>query len=266
MDLLRAYNKDSKQHEESRQEIVDSMRGEGKDSLSTVLPTKKSLLSTVYCPLSTDKGIALVMVLVLAAISLSIMAALIYMIVGGTKTSGIQKRYKTALEAGIGGGEVAYQFIAMRGESATQTIFINKLNAAGLSLGASVTTPATCTTNAVACPTYATYTGMAAKLNLPTSCWQGCDSLLTITPGTPTSYDMQFDLGTTTTYRVYAKIVDTVEGNSGGDEGLIKGGVVSSNSGEVTVQSKPYLYTIEVNAENPNNVDERAKVSVLYQY
>ena len=53
--------------------------------------------------------------------------------------------------------------------------------------------------------------------------------------------------------------MDTVEGNSGGDEGLIKGGVVSASSGEVTVQSKPYLYTIEIDAENPNNRDERAR-------
>ncbi|MFH1014596.1 MAG: hypothetical protein V1762_01525 [Nitrospirota bacterium] len=216
--------------------------------------------------LLNEKGIALVMVLVLAAISLSIMAALIYMLVGGTKTSGIQKRYKTALEAGIGGSEVIYQFISLRGESAGQLAFINKLNAAGLSLNASVTTPTACTRLA-ACSTYAAYTGLAAKLNLPTSCWTtGCDSSLTITPGTASSYDMQFDLGTTTTYRVYAKIVDTVEGNSGGDEGLIKGGVVSSNSGEVTVQSRPFLYTIEIDAENPNNIDERAKLSVLYQY
>ncbi|MCX5716926.1 MAG: hypothetical protein NTW44_01185 [Nitrospirae bacterium] len=214
-----------------------------------------------------EKGIALVMVLILAAISLSIMTALIYMLVGGTKTSGIQKRYKTALEAGIGGSEVTYQLVSLRGESANQQAFINKLNAVGLSLNASVTTPVGCTrSGAAACSTYAAYTGLAAKLNLPTLCWTGCDSSVTITPGTNTTYDMQFDLGTTTTYRVYAKIVDTVEGNSGGDEGLTKGGVVSSNSGEVTVQSKPYLYTIEIDAENPNNSDERAKVSVLYQY
>jgi hypothetical protein len=214
-----------------------------------------------------EKGIALVMVLILAAISLAIMTALIYMLAGGTRTSGIQKRYKTALEAGIGGGEVAYQFVSLRGQSADQTAFINKLNAAGLSLNASVTTPVGCTrSGAATCSTYAVYTGLEAKLNLPTSCWSGCDSSLTIDPGTNTTYDMQFDLGTATTYRVYAKIVDTVEGNSGGDEGLIKGGVVSSNTGEVTVQSRPYLYTIEINSENPNNRDERAKVSVLYQY
>ncbi|MDP2278589.1 MAG: hypothetical protein Q8K51_10245 [Nitrospirota bacterium] len=211
------------------------------------------------------------MVLVLAAISLSIMTALIYMLVGGTKTSGIQKRYKTALEAGIGGSEVTYQLVSLRGQSADQLAFINKMNAVGLALGASVTTPAGCTRSGLAaCSTYAVYTGLAAKLNLPTACWSAaCDSSLTINPSLPdpnTTYDMRFNLGTTTIYRVYAKIVDTVEGNSGGDEGLIKGGVVSSNTGEVTVQSKPYLYTIEIDAENPNNVDERAKLSVLYQY
>ena len=77
---------------------------------------------------------------------------------------------------------------------------------------------------------------------------------------------MKFDLGTTTTYRVYAKIVDTVEGNSGGDEGLVKGGVVLSSTGEVSVLSIPYLYTIELDAENPANPYERAKFSIIYQY
>lgn len=241
--------------------------GQKSGFLKRLCPDSRTLNARVL----NEKGIALVMVLILAAISLSIMTALIYMLVGGTRTSGIQKRYKTALEAGIGGGEVAYQFIALRGESAGQNSFITSLTNAGLTTGLAnvVTTPATCTTAATCAGTYATYTGLAAKLNLPTSCWSGCDSSLTINPSLPdpnTTYDMRFNLGTTTTYRVYAKIVDTVEGNSGGDEGLTKGGVVSSNSGEVTVQSRPYLYTIEIDAENPNNVDERAKVSVLYQY
>ena len=260
MDLLRAYSRrQTADSIKSRQYIVDSKQGKA-----------KGFLSTVYCPLSTEKGIALVMVLVLAAISLSIMAALIYMLVGGTKTSGIQKRYKTALEAGVGGGEVSYQFIALRGDATNQTNFVTSLTNAGLTTF--VRTPATCQrSGATACLTYPAYTGLAAKLNLPTSCWTGCNTVsgITIDPADNTTYDMRFDIvGTTTTYRVYAKVVDTVEGNSAGDEGLIKGGVVSSNSGDVTVQSRPYLYTIEIDAENqnPNNVDERAKLSVLYQY
>ena len=66
--------------------------------------------------------------------------------------------------------------------------------------------------------------------------------------------------------RVYTKIVDTVDGNSGADEGLIKTGVVNSGSGEVTVVSVPYLYTIEVLSQSQTNATERSKLSVLYQY
>jgi hypothetical protein len=47
---------------------------------------------------------------------------------------------------------------------------------------------------------------------------------------------------------------------------LLKSGVVSANTGEVTVVSRPYLYTIEVDAENQVNPSERAKLSILYQY
>jgi hypothetical protein len=42
--------------------------------------------------------------------------------------------------------------------------------------------------------------------------------------------------------------------------------VVDSNSGEIRVMSYPYLYTIEVDAENTANPSERAKFSILYQY
>jgi hypothetical protein len=84
----------------------------------------------------------------------------------------------------------------------------------------------------------------------------------------PTSYDLQFDLSASLDppYTVYSKIVDTVEGNSGGDTGLMKSGVVNSNPGEVTVMSIPYLYTIELDAQRSGNPSERAKLSVLYQY
>ena len=242
-----------------------SLRGGAEAISKSEIPLRhRRIRNDILGVFLNEKGIALAMVLVLAAISLAIMAVLIYMLVGGTRTSGIQKRYKTALEAGIGGGEVSYQLIALRGDATNQTNFINSLNTLGFAV---IRTPATCQrSGAAACLTYPTYTGLAAKLNLPTSCWTGCDSAITINPAVNTSYDMQFDLGTTTIYRVYAKIVDTVEGNSSGDEGLIKGGVVSSNPGDITSQSRPYLYTIEIDAENPNNPDERAKVSVLYQY
>lgn len=196
-----------------------------------------------------DRGIALVMVLVLSVIALAIMAGLIYMITVGTQLSGIQKRYNTALEAGVGGRDVAYQIIALRMDNPAN--LEQEFNFINLD----VTTSQTCLNN---------------KLLLPTSKWDpSCNKALSIDPNDPNTYDMSFDLGVFPTYRVYTKIVDTVEGNSGGDEGLVKTGVVLSNTGEVPVMSMPYLYTIEIDSENlsqPVDNRERAKLSILYQY
>lgn len=196
--------------------------------------------------LLNEKGIALLMVLVLAAISLAIMAGLIYMVVSGTQISGMQKRYKTALEAGIGGADVTLQLLSARGDPGIPltNFLITASDVGGID----------CLTD---------------KLNKKTNDWNAaCNNLLTIDRDDATTYDMTFDLGVAPfpTYTVYSKIVDTVEGNSGGDEGLIKSGVVNTNPGEVTVMSVPYLYTIEIDAQNSTNPSERAKLSILYQY
>ncbi len=206
--------------------------------------TECGIFRNLHSKIHNEKGIALVMVLILSAIALAIMAGLIYMITAGTQISGMQKRYETAREAGIGGADVTYQFIAARG---------NPFDATTTSaLSFTITVSSTCLTD---------------KLTKKTASWDAsCNSSLTITPGTTSTYDMTFQLGVSPTYTVYSKIVDTVEGNSGGDEGLLKSGVVSSNTGEVTVMSKPYLHTIEVDAQNAANPDERAKYSILYQY
>lgn len=190
-----------------------------------------------------DRGIALAMVLILSVIALAIMVGLIYMITVGTQLSGIQKRYKTALEAGIGGRDVVYQIIALRMDNPAN--LEQEFNFINLD----VTTSQTCLTN---------------KLLKSASNWDAsCNKSLSINPNDSNTYDMSFDLGG---YRVYTKIVDTVEGNSGGDEGLLKTGVVLSNTGEVQVMSIPYLYTIEIDAQDANNPAERAKLSILYQY
>lgn len=194
-----------------------------------------------------EKGIALVMVLILSAISLAIMAALVFMLTASTQMSGVQKRYKTALEAGKGGADVAFQLIATRGTLDVSTFSSLNLTIPAVNVGG---------TNC-----------MIAKLNKPTTAWPAeCNSSSTIDPANSATYDMYFDLGTIPTFRVYGKIVDTVEGNSGADIGLQKAGVVSSNSGEVTAMSMPYLYTIEVDTMNRDNPSERARYSILYQY
>jgi hypothetical protein len=197
--------------------------------------------------ISSQKGIALAMILILSAIALAIMAGLIYMILTGTRISGMQKRYESAREAAKGGADVTYQLIGARGNP----------NIPGISFYQ--TTSDACLTD---------------KLNKNTSLWSNCyqpDPTImysTIDPSNTASYDFRFDLGASPypTYRVYARIIYTVEGNSGADEGLIGKGVVASGSGEVTVVSKPYLYSIELDSENQSNPAERSKWSVLYQY
>lgn len=199
------------------------------------------------CPQS-ERGIALVMVLILSAVALGIMAALVYMLIAGTQVSGIQKRYRTALEAGKGGAQIAYELLAVRGNPNLPGILIT-IPASGL-----VGPNGDCLTQ---------------KLNNGTPTWDPvCSSTLAIDPATQATYDWTFQLGDATfgdVYTVYAKIANTTQGNSGGDLGLSKGGVVASNSGEIAVVSRPYLYTLEVDVENATN-KERAKYSILYQY
>ena len=83
-----------------------SLRGEAEAIPAGEIPRgDRNDMSGIF---SNERGIALVMVLILSAIALAIMAALIYMITVGTQASGMQKRYRTALEAGKGGADISY--------------------------------------------------------------------------------------------------------------------------------------------------------------
>jgi hypothetical protein len=199
--------------------------------------------------LSNNKGIALVMVLIISLISLVIMSGLIYMVTSGTQVSGLEKRYRTALEAGKGCIDIAYQVFSTRGANPFTVI------EAG-SIDFNITASPAC---------------LSDKLNRSTVDWNAaCDTslnIITAPVADPATYDMTFQVaGTSLDYSVYAKIVDTVEGNSSGDEGLNKTGVVISNSGEVSVMHIPYLYTVECASENTNNRTERTRISALCQY
>ena len=184
--------------------------------------------------IGNEKGVVLVFVLLLALVGMITTAGLLHMLARSGYVSGQQKRYNTALEAGRGGVEATLQLVGDRG--------LDTMGLTNLVLGADLGT----------------------KLIGATGTWgMGVDSASGIDPSVATSYDIRFDLGT---YRVYSKIVDTVDGNSGADSGLLKHGVVNTGSGEVTVMNVPYLYTIEELTETPGNASERAKLSVLYQY
>jgi hypothetical protein len=194
--------------------------------------------------LRNEKGFALAFVLILAVVALGMTLAMLAMVGRGSFVSGQQKRYRTAVEASRGGMEAMLQLIANRGNPTTP--YLNPvLNESAIDTKLA---------------------GPVLPTVLPSGAWPGwggLDNAITINPDDASTYDMRIDLGA---YRVYSKIVDTVEGNSGADEGLLNKGVVNTGSGEIQVVSVPYLYTIEVLSRSIANPTERAKLSVLYQY
>jgi hypothetical protein len=216
-----------------------------------------------------EKGIALAMVLVLSAITLGIMAGLIYMVTGGTQLTGIQKRYKTALDASLGGLEVAKDVVRLRGDEDNTLTFLNDLT----NNSYSYTIPASCVpSTAAACVALdnynSTYTKLGTKLNLPTACWTGCNSSLDFDLSDSTTYDLSFSLGTSPdpVYNVFVKVVDATYGNAGATAGLAKRRVVDSDKSDVSVPLRSYLYTIEVLSQAAINPSERSFTSALYAY
>lgn len=217
--------------------------------------------------LNNKKGVTLLVVLVLSAVALVISAGLLYMITAGTKMSGSTKRYRTACEAARAGVDVITQFVNTRGDaSAASSLIAGPFS----------------TFNFV----YADATGVRlnAKVANPSSSWiAGYDTLTRIdtTINTPNStYDAQFDLGTNPTYRVYAKITSTAQGNSSGSGSTLhsggatdaraQGSKSSGGSSEINEQSYPFLYSIEILAQKITAVGqdpgEKCKLGALYQY
>ncbi len=182
-----------------------------------------------------ERGIAMVIVLLLMMVALAMTGGLLYMLSRGSYMSAMERRYKTALDGGIGGADVTMQLIAGRGVLTMQP-------GNNLVINGTIFT----------------------KLDNATATWAATvDRSVAISADNAATYDARFDLGE---YRVYAKIVDTVQGNSGADEGLLKSGVVNAGTGELVVVSMPYLYSIEILSQHTTNPSQRAKLSVLYEY
>jgi len=217
--------------------------------------------------IKSEKGVVLVVVLILSAVVLAVITALVYLVISGTQISGIEKRYKTSFEATKGGSDVFYQYIGLRGDLPLTSSFTNTLTSSGLGLTSIIPPNNTCSGTDVH---GITLYGLQAKLMTPTWSWNNCDSSVTIDPtnATPT-YDMKLVLGTVSQYNFYAKIVNTITGNSASTPSAAAGlytGSVITGMGQITVVSIPYLYAIEVYTESKTNPAERAKFSILYQY
>jgi len=213
---------------------------------------------------SSEKGLALVTVLVLSLICLTIISTLVYMVIQGTKFSGFYKRYETAREAALGAAEIGAELILLRGE----------LDIPGL-----MVMPNYCDCGDPDDPTDNLYGGVPSCF-----CDKLCDTAL-IYPGPSLNWvncaapdisldpknnpDIQFTLtGLNTTYLVSAKIVDVVRGNTDlSGEALGGTGVVASTSTTIQATLMPYMYRMEVLAEDvTGDTLERARFSALYAY
>ena len=208
--------------------------------------------------LRNEKGIALVMVLMIALIGLAVVAALLYMVTLGTQTSGSHRFFRTADEAALGGSDIAAEFIKSAGLPVA-----NLLNPGGL------------------------YSSLPACLQNKLTSARGTDFLspqwvnCTGTSGPDLSLDpikspdLQFNTSNVVgmpQYTVFVKIVDTVRGNSSSG-GLVTGGgqlggagVVAATTGLISPPHNPYLYRVEVQAQDANNAREKARYSGLYVY
>lgn len=191
-----------------------------------------------------QKGVVMMMVLLIATITLSVTTTMLYMLLTSTKFSGMQNRFATSMEAAVAGTEAVTEFISY-GNSAS---FVQKFNDAGMSFGYG---------DNVTC--------IEEKLKESTASWSAaCSNDLYINPLDGTSYDVHFELGD---YLVYGKIVYTIKGNTGG------GGAIRRFANTCVTdcgigfggQAVPFTYTVEVLAKHRDILTETSRMSVLYQ-
>ena len=199
---------------------------------------------------------ALLVVLVIIVITAGLAVTVLYFITKQTEISGLQKRYQTAKEASLGAVEVFTKEVIPATISGTTAL--------SAKVGA-FNSISTATATAVASD--ACFSGTSGKLKKSTASWStDCVSTSDIT----TSADLKFTLKSTSgqPFDVYAKIVDTVTGNSNTSGIFLEGGggAGDTGSGVIPVQHFPYMYTIEVLGQQQQNPSERAHLEVLYAY
>jgi len=201
--------------------------------------------------IDNQKGIALVTSLMLTLISLTIIMALFYLLEMGVKTSGAQKRYRTALEASYGGAEVVLKDVVpliFQGYSSGK--IHDEFDTAGLDMQFPSGTKC-----------------MQEKLNLPTSKWSSsCSSTINPKSLPDVSFTLQATGASTAPFTVFTKIVDTLKGNSDTSGLQLEGAGVAEASAVITPQHFPYVYRVEVQAERSVKATEQANLSVLYAY
>lgn len=192
----------------------------------------KVVLKKVGIRVQSERGVALVLVLVLSTIGLLVMTTVMYVIMMGTQLSGSKKSYRTAYDAALGGMDVMRKIIQDQGAVTIPGVPITYRDT------------------------------FLAKLNAPTLPAAGLDTSISIDPNTPSTYDLSMDLGSPV-YRVYAKMIQKQQGNTnkGYKTVIVKTGVVPAEPGMGEVHSTFYFF--HVLSQSTTNTNERVRMDIV---
>jgi len=224
--------------------------------------------------IGNEKGVALVTSLMFTALALVISMLLLYMVTSGIRSSAALKRYRTAQDATYGGTEIMVKDII------NASFGFNDYSSAHP--GASYT--AYLTTAMGSLGSNATVSDcLKQRLTLPRSQWSGVCANVNLNPKNGSDVSFQLNATSGTPYRVYSKIIDTMErnflvldpvvgqktvvmaGNSDTSTVVLEGGSTTEGGG-TTVPHYPYVYRIEIQGEREQNPLEKANISVMYAY
>jgi hypothetical protein len=193
--------------------------------------TASSLGKTQQHRFGSERGVALILVLVLSTIGLIVMTTVLYVLTMGTQISGSEKRYRTAHEAALGCVDVMRKIIQDQAASTIpgipityQASFMGKLNASGLT---------------------------------------AYNTLVSIDTNSLSSYDLTVDVGNPV-YRCFAKMVQKQQGNTnkGYRAVRIKTGVVPADPG-MGLKNFTY-YTFTILAQKATNPNERVRMDLVH--
>lgn len=198
------------------------------------------------------EGIAFITALLVAVIGFLVVMVALYIVYRGTEISGIEKKYKTSLEASYGAAEIIGKEIIPSTIGASLSSFRGSLPSDYQNM-MTVNVDDTC---------------WSRKLTLDSTQWN-CSS--TSTSDLETTSDIQFNFqgNGLAEFIVSAKVVETLRGNSntsGLNLELEGSGVVEAGSGMLKPIHLPYLYRIEFQGQLEGSTEERANLSSVYEY
>jgi len=205
--------------------------------------------------LCKEEGFALVMSLMLTLICLCIIMTLMYVVNNGVKSSGLNKPYRTSLDASYGGtGVLATDIIPFVFRNFSSPTLISSLTS---NTGIYQQLHISVGPGGQAC--------LKAKLKSNTADWPSTCDAVALPSQNP---DLAFNLPSTgdTPFNIYTKIVDTKVGNSDVGGLSLEGASVTESTPFIKPKQQPYMYTIEVQGRRQGSTGATTNLEVIYAY